>query len=362
MEQDEWWRAQESGRAHPSRQAPETGAPTAGSSAPLWRPVQSDEQVALYAPSVEAGGARPGVDAIPGGASAGVTRRVAPTEQRSSPADRLTGRGALRVPEVALAFWAVKALSTAMGESTSDALVNSSLGAQVAVVLGFVAFLGALAFQFRQGRYRAWPYWLSVCGVGVFGTMAADVMHVALGVPYTASSIFYAVVLAAVFITWKRTERTLDIHSIDTARREAFYWAAVVATFAMGTAVGDFTAVTLKLGYWPSAALFAGAILVPLLGWCLLHWNPVACFWSAYVLTRPLGASVADGLAKPKNLSGMDLGDGPVAGVLAALIILLVTYLAVTKRDVQHDPQTGACADLGSAAQQQWPSATTRSW
>ena len=175
--------------------------------------------------------------------------------------------GALRVPEVAVIFWVVKLLSTAMGESTSDALVNSSLGAPVAVVLGFAAFLVALYIQFKQARYRAWSYWLAVCGVGVFGTMAADVMHVALHVPYTASSIFYAVLLAAVFISWSRTEKTLSIHSIDTPRRECFYWAAVVATFAMGTALGDFTASTLKLGYFPSAALFAAIILIPLIGW-----------------------------------------------------------------------------------------------
>lgn len=255
------------------------------------------------------------------------------TRGRAAP----TVPGALRVPEVAVAFWIVKGLSTAMGESTSDALVNSSLGAPVAVVLGFLALAGALVLQFRQARYRAWSYWLAVCMVGVFGTMAADVMHVALHVPYTASTIFYAFVLAAVFASWRRTEHTLSIHSIRTPRREAFYWAAVVATFAMGTALGDFTATTLKLGYLPSAAMFAGIILIPLAGWRLLHWNPVACFWTAYVVTRPLGASIADGLAKPKNVSGMDFGDGPVAIVLAALIALLVGYLAVTKKDVQRE-------------------------
>jgi uncharacterized membrane-anchored protein len=251
----------------------------------------------------------------------------------------LTTPGALRVPEVALAFWIVKGLSTAMGESTSDALVNSSLGAQVAVLCGFVVFAGALVLQFRTARYRAWTYWLAVCMVGVFGTMAADVMHVALHVPYTASTIFYACVLAAVFITWSRVEPTLSIHSINTPRREAFYWAAVVATFAMGTALGDFTATTLKLGYFPSAALFAGLILIPLLWWRLLHGNPVLCFWAAYVLTRPLGASLADGLGKPKDVSGLGLGDGPVALGLAALIVAMVAYLAVTKRDVQPEPE-----------------------
>jgi uncharacterized membrane-anchored protein len=276
----------------------------------------------------------------------------------------LTAHGALRVPEIAVIFWIIKGLSTAMGESTSDALVNSSLGAPVAVLLGFAVFCGALTLQFRQARYRAWSYWLAVCMVGVFGTMAADVMHVALHVPYTASTIFYAAVLAAVFISWQRTEKTLSIHSIDTPRREAFYWAAVVATFAMGTALGDFTATTLKLGYLPSAALFAGVILIPLLGWRLLHWSPVFCFWAAYVVTRPLGASIADGLAKPKNVSGMDLGDGPVAGVLAALIVLLVAYLAVTKKDVQQDPATAADGPDAAGAGQNGSSlpATSPQW
>jgi uncharacterized membrane-anchored protein len=272
----------------------------------------------------------------------------------------LTTHGALRVPEVALVFWIVKALSTAMGEATSDALVTSSLGAQVAVVFSFFVFLGVLAIQFRQRRYKAWSYWLSVCMVGVFGTMAADVMHVVLHVPYTASSIFYALLLAAVFISWSRTEHTLSIHSIDTARREAFYWAAVVATFAMGTAVGDFTAYTLKLGFFPSAALFAGLILIPLAGWRLLHWNSVACFWSAYVITRPLGASIADGLGKPKTASGMGLGDGPVALVLAALIVVLVAYLAVTKTDVQRGPGEAGRRDDGASEAEQAPATAPR--
>ncbi|MBR7828235.1 hypothetical protein KDK95_18115 [Actinospica sp. MGRD01-02] len=341
MERDGWWQAEPSGPLRANRDSFEPDVRDA--SEIVWLP-ELDYDLAgcagargtgsANAPAIKEPAARPPIHRARRGEVERSPRREARSAGGSPPGD--TGRGALRVPEVALAFWSVKALSTAMGESTSDALVNSSLGAQVAVVVGFLAFLAALAFQFRQGHYRAWPYWLSVCGVGVFGTMVADVMHVALRVPYTASSIFYAFVLAAVFIAWRRTEHTLDIHSIDTSRREAFYWAAVVATFAMGTAVGDFTAVTLRLGYWSSAAMFAGLILIPLVGWRVLRWNPVACFWSAYVLTRPLGASIADGLAKPKNISGMNFGDAPVAGVLAALIIVLVTYLATTKKDVQR--------------------------
>ncbi|MDQ1484625.1 MAG: hypothetical protein QOJ62_318, partial [Actinomycetota bacterium] len=216
----------------------------------------------------------------------------------SSPSPRsrswLTRRGALRVPEITAVFWVIKGLSTAMGEVTSDFLVHA-MAPQMAVLLGFAAFVGALVVQFSRGRYVAWTYWFAVAMVGVFGTMAADVLHVALGVPYTASTILYAIVLAAIFFTWRRTESTLSIHSIDTPRREGFYWAAVAATFAMGTALGDFTAYTLHLGYFPSALVFAAVISIPAIGFRLLRWNGVFAFWFAYVVTRPLGASIADG-------------------------------------------------------------------
>ena len=232
-------------------------------------------------------------------------------------------------------FWIIKGLSTAMGESTSDYLVHA-VAPELAVVLGFAGFLFALILQFRTARYVAWTYWFAVVMVGIFGTMAADVVHVALGVPYTASTVFYAFVLMAVFVVWRRTEGTLSIHSVDTPRREGFYWAAVVATFAMGTAVGDFTAYTLHLGYFPSALLFGAIIVIPAVGYRLLRWNGVFCFWFAYVVTRPLGASIADALGKPRNVSGVGLGAGPVLVVLGLLITILVGYLAITKADVQR--------------------------
>jgi uncharacterized membrane-anchored protein len=191
--------------------------------------------------------------------------------------------------------------------------------------------------QFRQRRYRAWTYWFAVVTVGIFGTMAADVVHVALGVPYAVSTAFYAVVLAAVFVIWNRIEKTLSIHSIDTPRREAFYWAAVVSTFAMGTALGDFTAYTLHLGYFPSAILFAVLISIPAIGYRLLRWNAVFCFWFAYVLTRPLGASIADWLGKPRNVSGLGLGTGWVAVGCGVLITILVARLAI--RESQSQPR-----------------------
>ena len=247
---------------------------------------------------------------------------------------RLTLRGARRVPEVTVYFWVIKALSTALGESTSDYLVHA-MAPEIAVVLGFVGFLAALAVQFTRRRYVAWAYWLAVVGVGVFGTMAADVLHVGFGVPYAASSVLYAVVLIAVFVSWQRTEKTLSIHSVDNDRREAFYWAAVVATFAMGTAVGDLTAVTFHLGYLASGLLFAGVIAIPALGYFRLGWNPILCFWIAYVATRPLGASFADWMGKSQAAGGLGWGDGTVALVLTLAIVGLVAYLTVTRRDVQ---------------------------
>jgi uncharacterized membrane-anchored protein len=181
----------------------------------------------------------------------------------------------------------------------------------------------------------AWTYWLAVVMVGVFGTMAADVLHVGFGVPYAVSSILCGVVLLAVFVTWQKTEKTLSIHSIDTPRREVFYWAAVVATFAMGTAAGDLTAVTFHLGYLTSGLLFAAVIAVPAIGYWLLGWNPIFSFWFAYVATRPLGASFADWMGKPRDANGLGWGSGTVALALTAAIFCLVAFLAVTRRDVQ---------------------------
>lgn len=249
---------------------------------------------------------------------------------------RFTSHGALRVPEITVYFWIIKALSTAMGEATSDYLVHR-LNPVPAVGLGFIGFLLALALQFSRHRYVAWAYWLAVVGVGVFGTMAADVLHVGFHVPYIASSILYAVILAAVFVTWQRTEKTLSIHTIDSPRREAFYWAAVVATFAMGTAVGDLTATTLRLGYGMSIVLFAGVILIPTVGYRWLGWNSIVTFWFAYVVTRPLGASFADWVGKPRSVSGLGWGDGRVSLVLTLVIACHVTFLAVTRRDVQGE-------------------------
>ena len=242
---------------------------------------------------------------------------------------------ALRVPEITAFFWIAKALSTALGESTSDYLVNT-ISPVLAVLCGFAAFVVSLVVQFAARRYNAWAYWFAVAMVGVFGTMAADVLHVGFGVPYPVSAALYGIVLFAVYFVWFRVERTLSVHTIDTPRREMFYWAAVVATFALGTAVGDLTAMTLNLGYLGSILLFAVLIAIPAAGYRWGHWNPIYCFWFAYVVTRPLGASVADWLGKPTEVGGLGLGGGPVSLVLAGLIAVVVAYLAITRADVRQ--------------------------
>ncbi|MCU1390177.1 MAG: putative rane-anchored protein [Ilumatobacteraceae bacterium] len=247
--------------------------------------------------------------------------------------DRPT-HAALRVPQITLFFWIIKGLSAATGEATSDYLVRT-LHPVPAVLVGFVGFVVALVLQLSQHRYRATTYWFAVVMVGVFGTMGADVMHVGLGVPYPASTVLCAVVLAAVFVTWYRVEDTLSIHSIDTQRKELFYWAAVIATFAFGTAAGDLLAVSLHLGYSLSILIFGVMILAPIIGFRLFRLNPIVAFWSAYVLTRPIGATVADWSIKSKTAGGLAWPEGPLCLALTLVIAVLVIYLEITRRDQQ---------------------------
>jgi uncharacterized membrane-anchored protein len=231
-----------------------------------------------------------------------------------------------KVPEVTAAFWVTKVLTTGMGETASDFLFQR-LAPPIALAIGIAGLATALVLQFRARRYVPWIYWLAVAMVSVFGTMAADVAHVGLGVPYLASTAFFLVALAAIFFGWHRSEKTLSIHSITTRRRESFYWATVLATFALGTAAGDLTAKTLMLGYLPSAVVFGVVIVVPLVAHKRFRLNAIAAFWFAYVVTRPLGASFADWFALPRDASGLGWGSGPITLVLTIAIVGLVGYL-----------------------------------
>jgi uncharacterized membrane-anchored protein len=244
-------------------------------------------------------------------------------------------RAMRKVPEVTIYFWIVKLLSTAMGESTSDYLVFH-INPYIAVAFGGIGLVVSLILQLSVRRYIAWIYWLAVVMVAIFGTMAADVLHVVLGIPYLVSTVFFLVVLAVVFVAWYASEKTLSIHSINTRRREMFYWATVIATFALGTAAGDMTAATLGLGYLSSGVLFAVLFIVPGLAYWLFGLNEIGAFWFAYIMTRPLGASFADWFGKP-ILGGLGLGDAKVALVLTILIIGFVGYLTVTRRDMKGE-------------------------
>ncbi|WP_426592130.1 hypothetical protein ACPPVS_10045 [Cellulomonas sp. McL0617] len=236
-----------------------------------------------------------------------------------------------RVPEVAAIFWVTKALTTAMGESASDFLVRA-MPPVLAVLIGAVAFAIAMVIQLRAQRYVVWRYWFAVSMVGVFGTMAADVLHVGLGIPYVVSTAFFAVSLAAVFVLWSASEKTLSIHSIRTRRRELFYWAAVMATFALGTAAGDMVAVTFHLGFLTAGLLFTAVLLVPAIGYRWFGMNGVLAFWFAYVMTRPVGASFADWLGVSPERGGLGLGSGRVALALALVIVALVVRMTFTQR------------------------------
>lgn len=230
-------------------------------------------------------------------------------------------------PTITPSFWGLKILTTAMGEATSDYFVHR-FDPRVAVVCAAVVFAVVLWWQLRWPAYQTVIYWSAVVMVSVFGTMCADVVHVEFKVPYIVSAVGFALVLVAVFGMWFRAESTLSIHSITSTRRELFYWATVTVAFALGTAVGDFTAFVVKLGFFGSGLLFTGMIIVPALAFWSTRRHAVLYFWIAYVLTRPLGASFADGMGKPKIGGGLGWGAGNVALALSALIVVAVLALA----------------------------------
>ncbi|OJY40300.1 MULTISPECIES: hypothetical protein [unclassified Pseudonocardia] len=236
-------------------------------------------------------------------------------------------RTLVKVPEITVLFWVAKVLTTGMGETASDYLVRT-IDPVIAVGAAGLMLAVLLVVQFTVRGYRPWIYWAAVAMVSVFGTMAADVTHIVVGIPYLVSTVAFTVVVAAALAVWHRTEATLDVHSITTPRREAFYWITVLATFALGTAAGDMTATTLHLGYLASGALFAVAIAVPAVAHRWWGLGPVPAFWIAYVLTRPLGASFADWIAVPPARGGLDLGTGPISLVLIAAIVAVVAQLA----------------------------------
>jgi uncharacterized membrane-anchored protein len=246
---------------------------------------------------------------------------------------------AVKVPEIIVLFWVVKILTTAGGEVTSDYLKKygnfGGGGTEVAL------FVIALVLQFATRRYRALAYWSLAYAIAIGGTGLSDFLHLDVHIPYAGTSLMWAVILAVVFWVWYRTEATLSIHSITTQRREAFYWATVFATFALGTALGDFTATSLKMGYLDSGFFFLGVFLLPAVAWWRFGMNSVVAFWAAYIVTRPLGASFSDWISKPASLTGINFGNGRTAIAFAVVVGLLVAFLAVVKPDVESSAEPG---------------------
>ena len=240
---------------------------------------------------------------------------------------------AAKVPEITALFWVLKLLTTAAGEATSDYLSahNRIVGAFIEIVILVIALL----LQFSCRRYFAPAYWFLALAIATSGTGASDVMHLSFGIPYAGTTTFWAAVLAIVFWQWHRSEGTLSIHSVTTRRRELYYWCTVFATFALGTALGDLTAMPLHLGYLASGIMFSAVILIPLVGWWRFRLNSVVAFWFAYVVTRPIGASFADYFNKPHALSGANFGNAPTAAVFLIAVALLVAYVAIVRADIQ---------------------------
>ena len=243
-------------------------------------------------------------------------------------------RTLVKVPEITAMFWVLKLLTTGMGESMSDFLGND-INVPVAAVVGIAGLSLALRLQLRQTEYRAPYYWFTVMMVAIFGTMGADAIHDGIGIGYDVTAPAFALITAGAFLWWYRSEGTLSIHDINTLRREKFYWFAVLATFALGTALGDLTASQINIGFLNSVWLFAGIMVIPLIGWWRLRFNTIFAFWFAYIDTRPLGASLSDWISKPRSITGLNFGDGHVSVVALVIFVALVAAVTVTRLDVQ---------------------------
>ena len=241
-----------------------------------------------------------------------------------------------KVPEVTLYFWVIKILATTVGETAADYL-NGTLGFGLTgtTVVMTVLLAVALAFQFRLPRYVPTIYWLCVVLISVVGTLITDNLTDNLGVSLVTTTVVFSVALALTFLAWYARERSLSIHSIVTAQREGFYWLAVLFTFALGTAAGDLTAERLNVGYWRSALLFAGLIAVVTVAHKKFGLGPITAFWIAYILTRPLGASVGDYLSQDKVDGGLGLGTTYTSALFLAAIVAVVLYLTRTRRDLE---------------------------
>jgi uncharacterized membrane-anchored protein len=239
-----------------------------------------------------------------------------------------------KVPEVTFWFWIIKIMCTTVGETAADYLnVDLGFGLTNTTYLSGALLAVLLLVQFRLRRYVPPVYWAVVVVISVFGTLITDNLTDRYNVSLTTSTAVFSVVLAIVFAVWFSVERTLSIHTIVTSRRESFYWLAILFTFALGTAAGDLVAEQFSLGYGVSALIFGGIIAAITVAHFRFGLNAVLAFWLAYILTRPLGASIGDGLSQPASHGGLGLGTTHTSYIFLGCILALVAYLTVTKRD-----------------------------
>src|SRR5215467_1169878 len=240
-----------------------------------------------------------------------------------------------KVPEITVYFWLIKVLCTTVGETFADNL-NENLGLGLggtSYIMG-AALIAVLVIQFRARKYVPGIYWLAVVLISVVGTLVSDNLVENYGVTLETTTIAFSAILICVFASWYAVERTLSVHTIFTTRREAFYWLAILFTFALGTSAGDFLSEQLELGYLAALGIFAGGIVVIAVLHFGLRLNAILSFWLAYILTRPLGASIGDYLASPKVEGGLGLGTNLTSFIFLGTILALVVYLAISKRDV----------------------------
>ena len=248
-----------------------------------------------------------------------------------------------KVPQITLFFWIIKVLATTVGETAADLLsTRLNLGLTITSYVMNAVFVAALIFQISANRYVPTIYWLTVVLISVVGTLISDNLVDGMGISLVTTSVVFAAILAVVFALWHRSERTLSVHTITTTRREMYYWAAILFTFAMGTSVGDLIAETIDLGYGPTAIVFAGMIGLVAFVHFVLKADAIITFWIAYILTRPLGASIGDYLAKPVIAGG--LGWGTITTSLVFLSAILLLVVALTMRVPNRVEQAGAAA------------------
>ncbi|MCA1843321.1 MAG: hypothetical protein LC792_09060 [Actinobacteria bacterium] len=240
-----------------------------------------------------------------------------------------------KVPEVTMFFWIIKIMATTVGETAADFLNDHiGLGLTGTTLVMSVLLVGALVVQFRSERYVPVIYWATVVLISVVGTLASDNLVDNFGVPLVVTTAAFAVALAVTFRVWYRKERTISIHTIVTPRREAYYWAAILFTFALGTSAGDLVAEQFNLGYALSGFIFATLIGAVAIAWRYGRVNAVLAFWAAYVLTRPLGASIGDFLSQSKHDGGLGFGTTGTSAIFVVVIFALVAYLTASKADM----------------------------